>query len=421
VAERASAVWCVKNDPIAILFDRLGPYHWARLQAAARLFRVVAVETCAITREHQWERIEEPPAFDRVTLFDDISDGGGPKGTLLRQKMAKSLHEADPAVAMIPGWGTPASLIALEWCLQHQRPAVVMSESNAFDEKRFAFAESIKRIVVSLFSAGLAGGKLPMEYLIALGLPRDRVFTGYDVVDNEYFRRNAEALRSQASEVRRKYGLPRNYFLASARFVPKKNLPTLIRAYARYRQLAANKDGGQPPTDNGRWDLVLVGDGPLRAVLCRLISDLRLGGHVHLPGFVQYRELPAYYALADVFVHASITEQWGLVVNEAMATGLPVIVSNRCGCVPDLVAEGKNGLTFDPRSVKNLSKLMLDMWRLPKGRLEEMRQESRRIIAGFTPADFATGAQRAIDVAKAAPIRRTSLFSSLLLKTLIRR
>jgi glycosyltransferase involved in cell wall biosynthesis len=354
-------------------------------------------------------------------LFNDVSDGGSPERALLRQKMAKALREADPAIAMIPGWGTRASLVALEWCLRNQRPAVVMSESNAFDEKRYALAESIKRIVVSLFSAGLAGGQLQREYLITLGLPRNRVFTGYDVVDNEYFRQKAEEVRSQASEVRRKYGLPRNYFLASARFVPKKNLPTLIRAYARYRQLGGNRDDGQRTTDNGPWDLVLLGDGPLKADLIRLISDLRLHGRVHLPGFVQYRELPAYYALADVFVHASITEQWGLVVSEAMATGLPVIVSNRCGCVPDLVAEGKNGFIFDPGSVKDLGKLMLDMSHFSKRRLEDMRGESQRIIEGFTTVHFALGAERAIDAAKAAPIRRASLFSSLLIKALIHR
>jgi glycosyltransferase involved in cell wall biosynthesis len=411
----------VKNDSIAILFDRLGPYHWVRLQAAARLFRVVAIETYATTREYQWEGIDEPRAFDRVTLFDNISDARGPKRALLRHKMAKALREADPAVAMIPGWGTPASLIALEWCLRNRRPAVVMSESNAFDEKRYVLAEAIKRIVVSLFSAGLAGGQLQMEYLVVLGLPRDRVFTGYDVVDNEYFRRKAGEIKSQAPELRRKHELPGKYFLASARFVPKKNLPTLIRAYARYRQVAGNLDNGQRTTDNGPWDLVLLGDGPLKADLSRLVSDLRLHGHVHLPGFLQYHELPAHYGLADVFVHASTTEQWGLVVNEAMAAGLPVIVSNRCGCVPDLVAEGKNGFTFDPGSVESLAKLMLDMCHFSKRRLEDMGAESQRIVEGFTPAHFATGAERAIDAAKAAPIRRSSLFSSLLVKTLIHR
>jgi len=167
--------------------------------------------------------------------------------------------------------------------------------------------------------------------------------------------------------------------------------------------------------------LVLLGDGPLKANLSRLVSELRLDGHVHLPGFLQYHELPAYYGLADVFVHASTTEQWGLVVNEAMAAGLPVIVSNRCGCVPNLVAEGKNGFTFDPGSVESLAKLMLDMCHFSKRRLEDMGAESQRIVEGFTPAHFATGAEQAIDAAKAAPIRRSSLFSSLLVKTLIHR
>jgi 1,2-diacylglycerol 3-alpha-glucosyltransferase len=401
----------VKNGPIAIFFDRLGPYHWARLQAAARFFRVVAVETCAITREYEWERIDEPRGFDKVTLFDDESDSRSFKRAPLRKKMAKALGEIDPTVAMIPGWATPASLVALEWCLRNQRPAVVMSESNAFDEERYALGELIKRIVVSLFSAGLAGGQLQREYLITLGLPCNRVFTGYDVVDNEYFATNAVHVRENQATFRRELELPERYFLASARFVPKKNLRRLMEGYAFYRSLAGPN----------HWKLVLLGDGPLRPELVILRHKLELANDILLPGFIQYRKLPAYYALADAFVHASTMEQWGLVINEAMAAGLPVIVSNRCGCVPDLVAEGKNGFTFDPESERSLGKLMADMSTLPKERLEEMSQESRRIVAGFTPAHFATAAQRAIDVAKAAPICRATLFSSLLLKALIHR
>ena len=401
----------MKNGPIAILFDRLGPYHWARLQAAARLFHVVAVETCAVTHEYQWERINEPRAFEKVTLFDEASDGRSLKRALLRQRMANALRQIDPTVAMIPGWATPASLVALEWCLRNQRPAVVMSESNAFDEKRYAFAESIKRIVVSLFSAGLAGGQLQREYLITLGLSCHRVFTGYDVVDNEYFATNAAHIRENEAAFRRELKLPEKYFLASARFVPKKNLRGLIEGYAFYRSLAGLN----------YWKLVLLGDGPLRSELVSLRHKLDLDSDILLPGFIQYRELPAYYALADGFVHASTTEQWGLVVNEAMATGLPVIVSDRCGCVPDLVAESKNGFTFDPASVKALGKLLVDMSRLSERRLEEMGEESRRIVAGFTPAHFATAAQRAIDVVKVTPICRATPFSLLLLKALIRR
>jgi glycosyltransferase involved in cell wall biosynthesis len=401
----------VKNGAIAILFDQLGPYHCARLQAAARFFHVVAVETCATTPEYQWERLDQSRAFERVTLFDDISDGRRLKHSLLRRRIAKVLREADPTVLLIPGWATPASLIALEWCMRNHRPAVVMSESNAFDAKRYALAELIKRMVVSLFSAGLAGGQSQREYLITLGLPHNRVFTGYDVVDNDYFATNAAHVRENKTAFRRELSLPENYFLASARFVPKKNLRRLMEGFAFYRDLAAPN----------QWKLVLLGDGPLRPELVTLRHKLDLDNDFVMRGFIQYRDLPAYYALANAFVHASTTEQWGLVVNEAMATGLPVIVSNRCGCVPDLVAEGKNGFTFNPESVEGLGKLMVEMSRLSGRHLEEMRAESRRIVAGFTPTHFATGAQRAIDVAKAAPIYRPTLFSSLLLKALIYR
>src|SRR5207244_4064698 len=101
-----------------------------------------------------------------------------------------------------------------------------------------------------------------------------------------------------------------------------KNLPRLLEAFAGYRRLAGD----------AAWELVLLGDGPLRPELVALLKDLELDGHVLLPGFKQYDELPAYYGLAGAFIHASTTEQWGLVVNEAMASGLPVLVSDRCGC-----------------------------------------------------------------------------------------
>src|SRR3954463_16504808 len=103
----------------------------------------------------------------------------------------------------------------------------------------------------------------------------DRIFKGYDVVDNEYFSGKAEELRSQESEVRQKYRLPETYFLASARFVEKKNLSKLIEAYAEYRR--ASEMTGYVP-----WDLVLLGDGPLREALNSQLSTLNLHQHVHV-------------------------------------------------------------------------------------------------------------------------------------------
>jgi len=229
-------------------------------------------------------------------------------------------------------------------------------------------------------------------------MPRERIFTGYDVVDNEYFRQRAEEVRSQRSEVRQKYGLPENYFLASARFIEKKNLTRLIRAYAEYRDRLRGTGVTDPGYNRGApWDLVLLGDGPLRETLNSQLSTLNLHSHVHLPGFKQYDELPVYYALANAFIHASTTEQWGLVVNEAIASGLPVIVSERCGCVPELV-QG-NGFTFDPMDERELAALMLKMTSLSNDERRRLGDASYTIAANFSPERFGEGLERAARMA----------------------
>ena len=139
--------------------------------------------------------------------------------------------------------------------------------------------------------------------------------------------------------------------------------------------------------------------------------------HVHLPGFKQYGELPAFFGLAQAFVHASTTEQWGLVVNEAMASGLPVLISDRCGCAMDLVAENKNGFTFPPENVETLAQLMLKVSEsgFP---LVTFGAESRRIVSHWGPERFAAGLRDAVETALKTPARKAGLLDRLLLKLL---
>jgi glycosyltransferase involved in cell wall biosynthesis len=118
---------------------------------------------------------------------------------------------------------------------------------------------------------------------------------------------------------------------------------------------------------------------------------------VHLPGFKQYDELPVYYALANAFVHASTTEQWGLVVNEAIASGLPVIVSERCGCVPELV-QG-NGFTFNPMDEDELASLLFRMATSSEDDRRRLGDASYMIAANFVPDRFGEGLERAARVA----------------------
>ena len=163
------------------------------------------------------------------------------------------------------------------------------------------------------------------------------------------------------------------YFLSSNRFVKRKNLKGLIRAYARYME---SFQGGKKV-----WPLVLLGDGELRGDLETLCVDLGLqfanseqaqnlklnsyklktpaiGGLVVFAGFRQIEELPAFYAGAGAFVHPALEEPWGLVINEAMASGLPVLSSRNVGAAEELVVNGKTGYLFDPRNIEEMANAM---------------------------------------------------------------
>ena len=401
----------------AIIFHRLGPYHFARLRAAGRRLPVVAVETSGADETYAWDVIAGADGFERVTLFANADAQKQPAREVTR-RMVAALDNIRPAVVVVPGWADVAALAALQWCVRHRVPAVIMSESTAWDAPRRAWREAVKRQVVGLAAAGLVGGTPHQEYIIQLGMPAERVFLGYDVVDNRYFADQAAVARSQKPEVRKKHGLPEKYFLASARFIEKKNLRRLIEAHALYRKKSAG--AGAQMGNPKPWDLVLLGDGELRRSLDQQLSTLNLQPFVHLPGFKQYADLPEFYASAGAFVHASTTEPWGLVVNEAMASGLPVLVSSRCGCATDLVKDGVNGFIFDPCDAGQLAQLMskISASRFP---LSAFGHASQKIIANWGPERFAAGLQAAVEKARLVGPARAALVPRIILKRMLMR
>jgi len=272
-----------------------------------------------------------------------------------------------------------------------------MSDSTADDTPRIGWKEWLKRRLVAQYSAGLCAGRPQRRYLEQLGMESERIFEGIDVVDNDYFSRGAERARLHRSEYLGLPGLqsPEPFFLASARFLKDKNLDGLLRAYAQYRRRLVDPRDGHAP-----WRLVILGDGDERSVLERLVYAEGIEG-VSFPGFRQVDELPIYYGRASVFIHPTRQETWGLVVNEAMAASLPVLVSNRCGCVPDLISEGVNGFTFPPDDTAMLTDLML---RTSSGTvdLHAMGVASHERIREWGPERFAQGLQGAVQAAREA-------------------
>jgi 1,2-diacylglycerol 3-alpha-glucosyltransferase len=395
---------------VAVIWHRLGPYHMARLRGAASLGgRVVGVEMSGQDQRYAWDKVEGAEGFERITLFNDCDCDTLPPRQVA-DTVAGALGDLRPDVVFCPGWGTNYALAALNWSLRTHTPSVVMTESAEGDRKRSAAMELIKRGVVRNFVAALVGGRRHVEYVCKLGMPRERVFLGYDVVDNAHFAQGSAQSRRDAELERERLKVPARYFVVVARFIPKKNLLLLLQAFSRFRAT-----GGA-----GDWHLVIVGDGPMRDGLMRLSHQLDLDQFVHLPGFRQYDELPAYYGLAEAFILPSTEEQWGLVANEAMAAGLPVLISNRCGCVPELVAEGRNGFAFDPTDAGALAAVMARVAGNPQDRMA-MGIASREIIANWTSETFGRGLWQAAEAAISAPRPRHSLSSRALLPRLMRR
>jgi glycosyltransferase involved in cell wall biosynthesis len=238
-------------------------------------------------------------------------------------------------------------------------------------------------------------------------MPKNRIVKGYDVVDNDHFYNGATKAQALENEYRRQLSLPENFFLAASRFVEKKNLFRLIDAYASYLNSPASPG----------WHLVLLGDGILRPEVEKKIEELGLGNKILLPGHKDYEILPSYYGLAGAFILASTSEQWGLVVNEAMAAGLPVLVSEKCGCAPDLVVHGQNGFVFDPFDVQALAGYMTRISDVGTDR-HAMGRISRDFIQNWTPETFAVNLKKAVRLAVEAPSVRMTLLDKGLLRAL---
>ncbi len=145
------------------------------------------------------------------------------------------------------------------------------------------------------------------------------------------------------------------------------------------------------------------------------------GGLVVFAGFRQVEEIREFYAGAGVFIHPALAEPWGLVINEAMASGLPVLSSRNVGAAEELVHEGVNGFLFDPLDVEEMAGLLGQMAGMPVSERLAMGRASRGIVANWGPGRFAEGVREAVGMAMGGACRRVGFLDRMLLEVLIRK
>ncbi|TDU71422.1 glycosyltransferase involved in cell wall biosynthesis [Prosthecobacter fusiformis] len=393
----------VQLRPWIIVWDHFGPYHYARVTALMKKMAVpiIPVQVARHTMTYNWEgsTLQEGCA-EVIALQDDLP--AEKLGFLKVLRCASRLfRELKPAVVFCPSYWPPRSLAIVFVARLAGARTVMMNESHAGTERSGAIGRHVKSALLKLFNAALLGGAPHRRYFASLGMAKERIFTGYDAVDNDYFQQAANEARADATKVRRELRLPERYILNLGRMVSKKNLSLLIKAYFTMRKRGCGVGA----------KLVLVGSGEEETGLKRLCDVLQLAwqdlsdsgeglpsADVLFYGFRQIDQNPVFYALADCFVLPSLYEEWGLVVNEAMACGLPVLVSQTAGCAEDLVLEGQNGYTFSPESEEDLAQRLGEI--CDNGKLRRrMGTESLNIIEKWGCENFAENAIRAAEKA----------------------
>lgn len=332
---------------------------------------------------HPWWPAEPGPEIPLETLSELPFERCGYLD--LSWSLWNALDKTDPAVVVTTSFRPFIMLAAARWARRRGKRSVFFYETTPWDRPRHWPMEALKRLTIArYYDAAFVGGVVHRDYLVRLGMPKERIWQPYDVVDNDYFATNAALVRADRGRWRKTLGLPNRYFLYVGRYSKEKNLLRLLEAYGLYRESSA-----------ARWSLVLVGDGPQRSELEYFGSRIGLKG-IFFKRFAPIQDLAAYYALAGCFVLPSTVDPWGLVVNEAMACGLPVIVSKLCGCVPELVQEGENGFHCDPYDVGAIAALLARMASLDAHLLDSMGDRSQQIISAFTPAIWANNLARCV-------------------------
>lgn len=378
---------------LTFCYQHIAPYHQAQLNALALAGIDVTVITFDCFRGTAFGKESfDLQKFTRISLEHNCRKGD----------LDHALFESTPDILLVPGWGHSYAISVLKWANAFKIPCVVISDSQECDHQRNFFIEKIKKKIISMFSAGFVAGKSSFSYMSKLGMPTERLAIGCDVVDNEHFSLSVGSEISKR-EMRLALALPDRYFLAVNRLAPEKNLNNLILAYANY---CAGGHGGE-------WGLVIIGSGVLQDELGDLVACLNIHDKVQFRGAIGYAEMPVYYFLASTFILASVIEPWGLVVNEAMSAGLPVLVSNKCGSSADLIYNGQNGFQFEPMDVEQLSKLMTKM---SSGELDlnRMGLASRNIISEWTVNRYVAGMKSVIEMALHAPAPSYNLFSRMI-------
>jgi glycosyltransferase involved in cell wall biosynthesis len=267
--------------------------------------------------------------FDRV--YEQV-----PKTSMIKE-LARRIWRSDADITILPGYNKLEYWVQLLCLVLRRRARGVFCDSTAYDRRRSPTKALAKRLFFSFCDVVFCYGERSRQYVRDHGIPDEKIVLQCQAaaVPPHYSKGRTMALRKESIPAD-----PR--FLYVGRLSPEKNLARLIEAFGEVRKTYKNAT------------LRLVGDGPIKEELKQLARVRRIEGLVWV-GSLDGANTVVEYLSATALVLPSISEPWGLVVNEAMSYGCPVVVSERCGCVPELVKEGETGFVVNPFDVQDIA------------------------------------------------------------------
>lgn len=249
-------------------------------------------------------------------------------------------------------------------------------------KKHSQIRQKFRRLLVKMTNGFCSCGIENKKYLEFLGAKKEKIINVSIAVDNNYFQKNAT--KEAGERIRKELKLSGIVFLNVGQLIGRKGLDRLIKIWSTL-----------PVELSTKVVLIVVGSGSDENRLKNIVNELHLSNVIFIPP-KKLSELPAYYAACDVFIFPTLEDGWGLVVNEAMACGKPILCSKYAGCCTELLKENENGYSFDPLDEEDTKQAIIKMYKKQKQELEIMGKVSKKIISEFTYNRMVTGFKKAI-------------------------
>jgi glycosyltransferase involved in cell wall biosynthesis len=343
---------------------------------------------------------EQPPhGLNWTILFPDskLED----LNPVLRHQTGMSILESEnPDVVVSGAIAFPSGAAAVRWTYLNRKPLVVFDDARLEDIRRSFAVNFIKKVIYKNADAIFCPAPSHLSTYKYFNFKDDQVFYGVDTIDNNWYKKTVGEMRQEVKSCKVPQG---KTLLAIGRQVPKKNWIALAKAFVTYKRIFPLSD----------LKILFIGDGPDHEMLCAIEEQHPKAG-ITLKTFLQPIEICSYLAEATGLILPSLYgETWGLVVNEAMAAGLPVLVSERCGCADTLVHDSMNGWKFNPMSNPEMVKVLRKFDDLDPEQLKEMGENSQKIISQWGLDRFCSGLWDAIVCARNNREKKYGLLSGI--------